>query len=115
VGLLSVSLLVIAGVWLAWQMWLDPSANPINRENFLLIHRGMTRAEVEEIFGGPPGDHTDRSGLPTAGAPTQGQSGKAIWFGDSYFILVRFNKKGRVLQTADGWASRYDDAVFDRQ
>lgn len=46
--------LVLAGVAL-FVLW--PRTSQVTPENLTLIREGMTRAEVEKVLGGPPGDY----------------------------------------------------------
>jgi hypothetical protein len=39
---------------------LPPRASRVTRANYERIEEGMSRAEVEEILGGPPGDYRTR-------------------------------------------------------
>jgi hypothetical protein len=51
-GALAAGGLLAAGALVLW-----PHTNRVTRENFGLIREGMSRAEVESILGGPPGDY----------------------------------------------------------
>jgi hypothetical protein len=56
IGLLAV-LLVLGGALLPL---LFPRSSKVTRANFDRIEMGMSRAEVEALFGGPPGDYRTR-------------------------------------------------------
>jgi hypothetical protein len=51
-ALAGLAVVVAAGAWLLW-----PRQDRITPENLDRIELGMTRAEVEAILGGPPGDY----------------------------------------------------------
>ena len=46
---------ILACVWAVW-----PTRSPITLENFARIHKGMGFAEVQSVFGVPPGDYCTR-------------------------------------------------------
>jgi hypothetical protein len=48
----GLAVLVAVGAFAAW-----PRPDRVTRENCDRIRKGMSRAEVEAIFGGPPGDY----------------------------------------------------------
>ena len=52
VALTGLAVVVAAGVWFQW-----PRQDRITPANLDRIERGMKRAEVEAILGGPPGDY----------------------------------------------------------
>jgi hypothetical protein len=56
----------------------------------------MTRAEVEAILGGPPGDYRTRPGFGVEGLL---HPGRVLWFGDDGFIMVIFRPGGGVQET----------------
>jgi hypothetical protein len=51
----TIAVLVVLFVAVAFVLW--PRTDPITQENFDRIRAGMSRAEVEAILGGPPGDY----------------------------------------------------------
>jgi hypothetical protein len=76
VALGGLAVLVAVGAFVVW-----PRADRITRENYDRIREGMTRAEVEAILGGPPGDYrtvrTEHAG-----------EGPAAWGGDLDWYAV---------------------------
>src|SRR5262245_1020243 len=52
----------------------------INQESFARIHLGMTRQEVEQIVGGPPGDHGP------------GEVGLVYLGGNAYLYTIRTHR-----------------------
>jgi hypothetical protein len=75
----------------------------VTYENYQKITAGMTRAEVEKLLGGPPGDYS-------ICGPGVGISGgewwsprDPKWISDECEIIVRFKDDGRV---ATGFLSR---------
>jgi hypothetical protein len=59
----------------------------ITRENFDRIQKGMTRAEVEEILGGPPGTYTDRYKIIVLDIDDT-SLGRCWWVGDEGFLSI---------------------------
>jgi hypothetical protein len=98
---------IAGGGWFAWHREPD---HPLGRRNYRQIVTGMSRDDVAQILGGPPG--------PQGQAPQQpafvqlveqegpvdalgGLQGKPeVWFNDRGQIVVRFDtwdKTGRVI------------------
>jgi hypothetical protein len=73
-----------------------PRHCPVNRAAYERIEKEMTRAEVEAILGGPPGDYRTRPGFDVEGLL---HPGRAPWFGDDGFIMVIFRPGGGVQET----------------
>jgi hypothetical protein len=74
---------------------------------------GMTRAEVEQILGGPPGDYRTRDSITPY---LQLQDGSwDEWQGDGGMILVEFDEGGRVRSKEhfDHWVIR-QRSLIDR-
>ena len=93
IGLLALSLLML-GIVIPL---VRPRRCPVSEEAADRIERGMTRAEVEGILGGPAGDH--RTIPRVALDPTEGFSGgdsllnsceKKTWEGDEGDVEVYF-------------------------
>jgi hypothetical protein len=94
--------LVLAGGMIAL---LGPRHCPVNRVAFERIEKGMTRAEVRAILGGPAGDFTTR---PTSKAwayddltspqfkDERDDWATEIWAGDQGYVMVIFEPGGGV-------------------
>ena len=68
---------------------------PIDWEHFERIKAGMSRAEVEAILGGPPGDyHTENIFYCSFGVTFEGRF--EWWSGNEGAILIRFDEQDRV-------------------
>jgi hypothetical protein len=70
--------------------------------NYCIVRPGMTRAEVEDLLGGPPGGYSTEfvwlerdPSLPPA--PYDGD----LWWGDDGGIIVQFDSSQKVV--AHGW------------
>jgi hypothetical protein len=103
-----VSLLVAAaGGWLV--LTREPD-HPLSRRNYRRIAAGMTRAEVAEILGGPPGpvgpvpeglwfvELVEQEGPVNASGTLEGAP--AVWYSDRGQVVVFFDsweETGRVL------------------
>jgi hypothetical protein len=79
----AVALAVIAGAVIAWPRLPRPG---VTRANYERIRGGMTRAEVEGIFGGP--------GEPSS---SDQADGNRLWRGPGLAVLVWFDEQGRVI------------------
>jgi hypothetical protein len=76
-----------------------PRPSPVTRAAFERIERGMTRAEVEDILGGPPGDYRTRPGARLlidirggGSMPVPAYRSFATWEGDEGIIEVTFDR-----------------------
>ena len=67
---------------------LHPPPQKVTEANSERIKPGMTRAEVEAILGGPPGDYRTR---PTQTVDIWMAEGEA-WFGDEGDCIVAFDR-----------------------
>jgi hypothetical protein len=98
---------VAGGGWFVLNWEAD---HPISRRNYRRIVAGMTRAEVAEILGGPPGparpvpeglwlvELVEQEGPVNASGTLEGKP--AIWYSDRGQILVTFDswdESGHVL------------------
>jgi hypothetical protein len=103
IGSLAV-LLVLVGILLPV---LFPWPSKVNRANYERIELGMSRAEVEAIFGGPPGDYRTRPvtipststwEVTTPGTSTWNVSvplsGEVSWSGDEGDAVIQFDASG---------------------
>jgi hypothetical protein len=111
-ALVALGLAGVAG----FVLWPRPSAT---RENYDRIKAGMSRAEVEAIFG-PPGDYRttitfhemDRQDPFGLGLP--GESERDYWMTDEVRIRISFDSSGRVVGTNIGRAfSMPEDGTLD--
>ena len=72
--------------------WARPPA--VSRQECDQLKEGMTREEVEEVIGGPPGHYATREYLPS---PDGSHYFKYdYWVGDEGMIFVHFDEGGRV-------------------
>ncbi len=101
-------LVVLAGVGALSVRWLTvPVTSHISEATVARIQPGMTKAEVERLLGGPPGDYTTRSmvwaleisRLVPPGTP-------ASWLSDEGEATVYFDEEGLV-------TGAYFDHAFD--
>jgi SmpA / OmlA family len=113
-------LLILAGVALALAV-LVPAAlhlhayrqmlargRLIDREHYDRITEGMSRAEVEDILGGPPGDfstggdvYSTSYSISDGPAPTRRGPWES-WYGNEGVIFVGFDEQGRVRERRFG-------------
>jgi hypothetical protein len=102
----------------------------VTEESFRKLQKGMTRAEVEAVLGGPPGDygrvrrayHVCAWEPPTCAVfhnirhdreePTAeeidavtAREAVAVWWGTHLAIAVQFNEGGKAASLGYGWAS----------
>jgi hypothetical protein len=105
--------LLAIGLFLFW-----PLSSQVTRENFERIRTGMSRAEVEAILGGPPGDYTtgptekDLLELSAADTP-EGPRYLVIWEGDSGTIWVGFDANDRAIEHKLQPARRKEQGTLD--
>lgn len=79
----------IAGTGLAFYLFARPT-NP-NQFNYEKVQAGMTRSQVENILGGPPGNHTKRQHFgPASLAFPRGTVDFCFWYYDNCQITVTF-------------------------
>jgi hypothetical protein len=84
---------------------LTPRHCPVNREAFGLVEKGMTRAEVHAVLGGPPGDYRTRpyseenalAYYATSPGPPSGD----VWHGDEGTVEVRYSTRHDAVISAD--------------
>ena len=70
----------------------------ITTDSVAAITRGMTRAEVESILGGPPGRYYRwRQASPILLPDPYLAGGEDEWIADDYAVFVRFDASGRVV------------------
>jgi outer membrane protein assembly factor BamE (lipoprotein component of BamABCDE complex) len=99
-GVVVVLLTVVTGSWFLTR----PRPHRINQEGFDRITDGMTRQEVEEVLGRPPGDYTDRRDYPgevhfpiTLGwDDTTSMYSSDEWVSDQGRIVVYFDQAGMI-------------------
>jgi hypothetical protein len=95
------------------EFWSHPTETRISRENFDRIESGMTQADVERIFGRPPGDYFCTYGDQNALAyyipampvvvynkPIRSET----WRGDDGVVTVTFDAGRKVFKKVSGWA-----------
>jgi hypothetical protein len=90
-----VGVLGFVGIVLALLLFYRPVSR-ISTYHMARIQPGMTRAQVESILGGPPGDYrTPPLRLPDDQMLAQLPAGEQ-WQGDRYSIYITFDAQGRV-------------------
>jgi hypothetical protein len=102
--------LLVAAVGGGWLLLAPEPDQPLSRNNYRRIRAGMTRAEVAEVLGGPPGavgpvpkdlwfaELVEQEGPVDANGMPEGKP--AIWYNDRGQIAVYFDtweESGRVL------------------
>jgi hypothetical protein len=93
-------------------LWSQRTIAPTHRidDSFHLVTRGMTLAEVEATFGGPPGVYSERNQsvarLGIGSGTTGGVTFKDVrkWTGDEIQVSVSFDASKRVNHF---WISEY--------
>lgn len=75
--------------------WLAHPRVSISQATCDKIKPGMTRAEVEALIGGPPGDYSTKSALPAILELPPGVSRFELWFDDQGVIMVVFDEGGK--------------------
>src|SRR4051794_21723911 len=75
-------------------LWLQlRSRDRITYDSFATIQMGMTREEVQEILGGPPGQY-----VPLKMCVLRGMDPAEEWDGAEAVVLVEFDKNNRVVR-----------------
>ncbi len=73
---------------------------PINQNTARLVKLGMTRREVEDILGRPPGDYASRPVQVMEVATTIAHGCRTVrWIGNEFAIAVEFDDNGNVVET----------------
>src|SRR5262245_14338544 len=96
VALAGLAVTVPVAAWLLW-----PGQDEITPENYERIKAGMSRAEVEAILGGPPGDYrtvqtvtecfvVDELASRAESDQVFRPDGKQMWFGNKGYICISF-------------------------
>ncbi len=90
---------LLAGVVLtAWlsvlSSWQNVKGLGITKANFDLIVEGMTREDVEKIFGCPPGDYSNGQAMIGGNI----KQAPPDWIGYGGTIWVQFSEDGKVIQ-----------------
>jgi hypothetical protein len=96
--------------------WLSLDRSRLRAQNLSAVRAGMTRQQVEDLLGGPPGDFGSfPDGLIDAGdgsiqqlfaEPTTRPVTPASWTDDRHSITVFFDDEGRVVAAAKASAFR---------
>ena len=98
----GLALFTAVGVAVWWGSVSAPAPGPrLQVENYPQVRVGMTRAEVEELFGGPAGDYGRNAGGSTEviGIDNEGPPGSVQedWYDDAKRLVVYFDGRGRVV------------------
>jgi hypothetical protein len=97
---------------------LFPSASKVTSENAKRIKEGMTRAEVEEILGGPPGDYRNgptrasRDRLVLPGPNPLDLIVWEVWWGDEAVIAIRFDAEESKVKERQSMSDQRVDGSF---
>jgi hypothetical protein len=100
-GLFAVTMACVA----CFAFWLTTPKHRISKQRIEQIEPGMTLAEVEAIFGVPPGDYSSNAG--TAETPlgwetvwlcdptmlTEPEGERKVWIGEGIAVDVFFNPR----------------------
>jgi hypothetical protein len=90
------ALLVLLGA-LVWVAVAPPLPCPVTEGAYDRIEEGMSRAQVEGLLGGPPGDYRTKPGLVPLAIPGLADRGvPEVWWGDQGFVVVLFGGTDRV-------------------
>jgi len=97
-GLVLVAFAAIVGHLAFWQ---PAPRHRINDQSVKSIQKGMTLEKVESIFGGPPGDYSQKNLLSKFSyvyGVYNSPKGNDLkrWIGDKMIVVVLFDKSGRV-------------------
>ncbi len=123
--LLGIPVALVAAAVALWLLWPRIAITPENGER---IRLGMTRSEVEEILGGPPGDYAGPEAFAAAGRCGDPMDARAVirrwsgepderwqqWLSDDALVLVHLDAHGRVSATHVYSVSAYREPLLDR-
>jgi hypothetical protein len=75
------------------------SSLPIDKDTCARVERGMTRAEVEAILGGPAGSYTGGFSQMEISVPLTvvGSASRQQWTGTRGVLIVFFDEHGKVM------------------
>jgi hypothetical protein len=123
--LLGAGLLVmLAGMGLATMQWHTAPKHQITSEQTEKIQPGMSSADVEALFGVPPGLYT--AGDHVQFAFPMGPNGRhvsdedrqrctrLVWVGDDVGVQVFFEENGKVLSYEHLWPIRTRELFLER-
>jgi hypothetical protein len=97
-GLGTVAMVAVMGL----AFWMGAPRHRINKESIGLIEQGMSQAEVEAIFGVPPGDYSSNTPNASAWIPTTlsnslkmtfivPEGEQKTWMGEKVGVTLVFN------------------------
>src|SRR4051794_13564490 len=96
--IVAVSAALAAAAFFALVVGLRPES-PVSRETFARLQEGMTRAEAEAIFGGPPGDYSTgrrAPGVVLIDFEHPEDADVEEWAGDDGLAMLAFDRTGRL-------------------
>jgi len=93
-GITALALLGIAGFF-SWKRFKERGKD-ITWENYERIHDGMTRSQVEAIFGVPAGDYRTRDPEPITFQTAGVEGTLRAWLGDEGYALIWFDESDEV-------------------
>ncbi len=124
---------VIAGI--VWRHS-PPRQVEVTHDQLLLIHRGMTRTQVEAIIGAPPGDYASaryqyscqgcegstcdlfngkrwKAKDPSKVHPSRPDGKMSLWWTEDYLLAIEFDGEDKVRFCGYGFACR-EPTVMER-
>jgi hypothetical protein len=125
IGWISLSfisaLLIAAALLTIWQA--AGRKEGITDTTYKQLHRGMTLKEVENLFGGPPGDYGPGKGTALPSGSFDGaydgfvpgcdaRWNGTLWLGEDIAVSICFDTQGRVSQVSQ-WPVYRKDTLLD--
>jgi hypothetical protein len=93
--------LAVAAIITAVVLYISSPRRPMaSQEDCGRIKIGMTRAEVEHVLGGPPGDYRTGPSVPPPLPYGNRYMSWDEWQGDGGFVFIQFDDDGRVFDKA---------------
>src|SRR5262245_30954410 len=92
------TLVLLLILMLGLALLMQPRAIDFNA--YQTIKPGMSRAEVEKLMGGPPGDYTRgrySAGVIRRNFPNFPPTGWQMWTGSNGCFMIQFDEDGNVL------------------
>ena len=108
--LLLMGLVTTAATMGCLALWLTSLRHRINEESVKLIQEGMTQADVQAVFGVPPGDYSN-GGIPIYSRDSDWLEpvDRKEWIGDAVAVEVFFDSAGKVLHVYQNQVAQFPD------